>query len=357
MRRTSWDVAAGGRICRFVTVTPGGPDGSEPDLVAVGVAEGHLAHAVPVGLRVTGPDPRPAAACTNPSRSSTNVTLRSPSPPRSAGLACPAELTGRAASDSLRCATGLADCCAHGSRAQRRTRRRRGQGDGRLVEHTDHRRARPGRRRAGAHRAGRAAAPAARLGACADPGRPARDGRGAALRRPPRLPYGGHRRRAGRGPDQERLRGCAAPPRRDLRPGRRRPPRRPGERARRQRPSHGHEHRLRGDPAGSRRHACASTACPPARRTWRSGCRTTRSPSWSRCAPTPRRSRCPATVAGCGCTTAARSATARTPRARPRPGPRWPRRSAVWSWSTWGSGAARCSTRSPRGPCGTRPRT
>ena len=73
----------------------------------------------------------------------------------------------------------------------------------------------------------------------------------------------------------------------------------------------------------------------------------------SRCAPTPRSSRCPTAGGRCGCTTAARSAPAPRPAARPPPGPPAPPRWAAWSWSTWASAAARCSTRSSPGPCAT----
>lgn len=59
----------------------------------------------------------------------------------------------------------------------------------------------------------------------------------------------------------------------------------------------------------------------------------------------------------CGCTTAVRSVTAPTPPAPPPPGPRSPPRSAGWSWSTWASRVAPCSTRSPPAPCATRPPT
>ena len=74
-------------------------------------------------------------------------------------------------------------------------------------------------------------------------------------------------------------------------------------------------------------------------------------------AATPPSRRCRRAAAGCGCTTAARSATARTPRAPPRPGRRWPRRSAVPSWSTSAWVAAPCSTRSRPAPSATPQRT
>ena len=50
---------------------------------------------------------------------------------------------------------------------------------------------------------------------------------------------------------------------------------------------HRHGHRGTGDPTGRGRHDHASPACPPVRSPSRSGCRTTRTSSWSRCARTP----------------------------------------------------------------------
>ena len=97
----------------------------------------------------------------------------------------------------------------------------------------------------------------------------------------------------------------------------------------------------------------------PARaRTSRSGCPTTRSPSWSRCAPTPP----PQSTARPRPQDLAAPRQLDQPRLErrepdARPGRRWPHPSAVSSWSTSGSAAVPCSTRSPRGPCATPPPT
>ena len=61
------------------------------------------------------------------------------------------------------------------------------------------------------------------------------------------------------------------------------------------------------------------------------GCRATRPPNSSPCAPTPPSSPHRTRAARCGCTTAVRSATAPAPRAPPPPGPHSPPPSAAWN--------------------------
>ena len=82
------------------------------------------------------------------------------------------------------------------------------------------------------------------------------------------LPDPGHRRRAGRAPDQDGLRGRSASSRRRLRPARRRPPDRPRDGLRRQRPDRRHDHRVHGHRARTGRHGPVHR---PARR--REACR------------------------------------------------------------------------------------
>ncbi len=78
-------------------------------------------------------------------------------------------------------------------------------------------------------------------------------------------------------------------------------------------------------------------------------------PNSSPCARTPPSSPPRTRAAGSGCTTAARSATAPTPRAPPPPGPHSRPPSAASNSSTWAWRAAPCSTPSPRRPCATPP--
>ncbi len=82
-------------------------------------------------------------------------------------------------------------------------------------------------------------------GARPDQRRPARDGRGPAVRRTDRLPHHRDRDRAGRAAHQGRVRRCARDTRRCLRPPRRRPPHGAGRRVGRQRPHHRPRHRIR----------------------------------------------------------------------------------------------------------------
>ena len=114
-----------------------------------------------------------------------------------------------------------------------------------------------------------------------------------------------------------------------------------------------------GTDAGTGRHRSGSTGLPATEQGRRDLAAAQRDHRAGRAAHRrPGRARADRGTAGSGCTTAARSATAPTPRARPRTWPaRRRRRSAASTWSTWASAAARCSTRSPPGPCATRPPT
>ena len=222
-----------------------------------------------------------------------------------------------------------------------------------LDRHTCHRRPRAGRARARDHDGRSAAAPAAGVGAGAGRGRAARDGGGAALGRTAGVPHPGHGDRARRAADQDGLRGGSPSPGRRVRRAGGRPPGRAGDGRRRQGAERRHGTRFRGHHAGSGRHAAFRRAVPgrqgrrdlaAAQRDHRAG-----RPAHRR----PGRDLPPTAVDGSGSTTAARSATDPTPRARRPRGRRWRRRSAASSWSTWGSPAVRCSTRAPHGRCET----
>ena len=189
---------------------------------------------------------------------------------------------------------------------------------------------------------GAAAAPAARLGPRTDPRRPAGDGGGPALRRTAGLPHPGHRRRAGH---------AAAPSGPTWAP-------RPARTASTTCSS------TAGWPARPARPAATSCTIDMATGSAETAARVRSAPCGSPACPTGAKDveiwlphnettelvalRTDAPVepvagqrtAGCGCTTAARSATAPTPRAPPRPGRRWPPRSAAWSWSTSGFGGS-----------------
>ena len=224
----------------------------------------------------------------------------------------------------------------YGQRKSRVRARRRGEGGclqcGRLGGHdgpacldddADDRRACSRTRRAGNHRAGCAATPAARLGSRAVVERTARRPRPSrsaytSSSAPARLPSSSTRsaRRStlsGRPPAP-----TGSTPRRRRRASSERTPGRGGRVLRIDLSTDGTE--LVPGPVRT----IAFAGLPGARRTSSSGCPTARRRSWSRCVPT-HRSRLGSSDRPCGCTTAARSATARSPRARPRPGPRSPR--------------------------------